>query len=252
MKKDNFLNHYNEVTELSVYEKMGDDDDDRKEKLKTKIDAEKKEFKSNITYIFSLDFKNLNFSRDMLLYLTLGLFFIISLIELFFKKNFLCIMSVIILLYATIYCTSKLCSLQDTRYSQIAVWNLFNSSTMFVKGIYPNFLKNNDYAKIIVISNIFYIVSLILAIMPVFSYLPNVILIGVLISYFLSFCNRDIEIVKQSTSKLCLCIPILIIITSIIGSILYGGNGINFTGYTTWLMLYYFNYLIKDFHFKDM
>ena len=250
MKKDNILNHYNEDTELSIPEISFENAE--AERLKNEAFKEKEEFKSLIKSFIISDFKKIDFNRDMLLYLTLALFLIISLIGAIFGRKIGNLISVILLAYLTIYITTNMCEFQNTRYTNIATWNLYNSLKMLVKSIAPNLVENFDYIKIISFSNIIFIGTFILAIIPSYSYLSLFSLMIVLVSYLSSFCNQDFEAIKESTKLLSNIGPIILILTAIIGSIFYSSDALNLTGYMVWLIIYFINNLIKNYEFKEV
>ena len=250
MKKYNILNHYNKDTELSVNGISFEDDE--KERLEKETFKEQEEYKFMIKSLVIPDFNKINFTRDTLLYLTLGLFFIISLIGAFFGRKIGNVFAIILLLYVTVCVTDKMCEFPNTRYMNIATWNLYNSVKMLLKSVFPNLLEKFDYIKIISFSNVIYIASLVIGVIPSYSYLAIVSLILVSISYLSSFCNQDFESIKESIKLLNNISPIILIITSIIGSIFYSSDALNLVGYMVWLIIYYINHSIKNYEFKEI
>lgn len=250
MKQYNILNHYNKETELSMPGMSFEDEE--KERLEKETIQEKEEFKSIFKNIVIPNFKEINFTRDTLLYLTLGLFFIISLIGAFFGGKIGNVVAVMFLLYITICVTTRICEFPNTRYMNIATWNLSNSLRMLLKSVFPNLIEKFDYIKVISFSNIIYIATLIIAIIPSCSYLAVVSLMLALISYSSSLCNQDFEPIKESVKLLNNISPIILIVTSIMGSIFYSSDALNLVGYVVWLIIHYINHLIKDYEFKEV
>lgn len=250
MKKDNILNHYNKNTELSMPGISFESEE--KERLEEEALREKEEVKSVFKNIVLPDFKKINFTRDILLYLTLGLFFILSLVGAFFKKEIGNVVAVIFLSYITVHTTTNICEFPNTRYMNIATWNLSNSLKMLFKSIFPNLVEKLDYTKVILFSNILYITTLVIAIIPSYSYLSIVSLIMMSMAYLSSFCNQDFESIKESIKLLNNVSPIILNLTAIVGSIFYSSDALNLVGYMIWVILYFINNLIKNYDFKEV
>lgn len=250
MKKYNILNNYNEDTELPIY--MSSFEDGEEELKKQENLKEKEKFKIIINSLMIPNLKKINFMREMQLYLILSLFFIIALINLFWGKRIGNFIAVTFLLYITTCVTSKLCELPNTRYTNIATWNLSNSIKMTFKSIFPELMQKFDYINFISFSNIMYIALLIIAIIPSYSYLILISLTILLISYLYSFSNQDLEPIKDSLKTLNNLSFIILITTAIIGSVFYGSDALNLVGYLTWLILYALNHLIQHYEFKEV
>lgn len=250
MKKYNILNNYDEDTELPVHMSSFENTDD--DSKKQEIVKEKEQLNIIITSLMIPDLKKIKITRDIQLYLTLSLFFIIAIINLFFGKQIGNFIAVICLIYLTICATSKIYEVPNTRYTNIATWNLSNSVKMIFKSIFPTLIEKIDYIKFMSFSNLVYVISLCIAIIPSYAYLSLASLTVLLISYSYSFSNQDLESIKESLNKLNNLSFIILIITSIISSLFYGSNAINSVGYTTWLILYCVNNSIHNYEFKEI
>lgn len=251
MKQYNILNNYNEDTELNLYISAFDNDND--DNLKNEeITKEKEQLKIILTNLLIPDFKKINITRDVQLYLTLSLFFIIAIINIFLRKQISNYIAVMFLIYTTLCLTTKLNEIPNTRYANITTWNLSNSLKMIFKLVFPTITEKIDYIKLMSFSNLIHIILLGIAIIPSYSYLTLISLTIILISYLYSFSHQDLESIKESTNNLNTISFLILIITSIIGSIFYGSNAINLVGYITWLILYSINYAIKDYEFKKI
>ena len=196
--KNNLLNNYNKETELTPssthfsnnnYNDTNNDKDDNHKKYE------------NIIKVFSIDFSKIDIKKDMIVYSTLLFFILMSIFFGILNKKMDVIISSILISYITLYLLSKIFLLQNTRYTNIAVWNLYSSLSMLFKSINNDNSDDNqlkiDYYKIIQYSIILYFSSLVIGFIPTISFLNVLSIISLLISYILAFSNKDLDVIQE-------------------------------------------------------
>lgn len=250
MKENNIYNHYNRNTELSVPEiSFKEDELENKEK---EIQLNKEEIKTLLELIFLPNINKLDFKGNIFLYIVLGVFSFITIIDLFINKVFGNLLAILLLIYITIIVSSKLIKLENTRYINIATWNLYNSLTMLIKALMPEFIKKINYAKFISCSSIIYILTLVVGIVPSFEFLSFISLILLISSYITAFYYKDFEIIKESLKILAKLSPVIISIGGILGGLFYGSDAINIVGYISWLIIYSIDVATREYIFKEV
>lgn len=238
-------------------------DDESTELAKPQISIEQKdnnkeekeilnEFKSLINIIMLPNMENINLKRDKYLYITLIMYFLISIICIFTSFKLANFFMILILMYITLVTTTKITELPNSRYMKIATWNLYNSLSLTIKGINANIIKYSIYHRFLTFTNIAFFISLGIGIIPSFSHISIIALFLLLISYISSFCNQDLESIQESLKHINLISPIIINICSIIGSFIYGSNALNITGYLIWLFLHSSYHSLKNYKFENI
>ena len=250
MKKNDILYNNDESKELILPEISFEKD--KEEKIKKEQMNNKEEYKNLFKSIFIPNMNELDFKTNIILYMVLGIYFIIGLVSVFTRKEVGNLIGIILLTYLTISTASKLREFKNTRYMNIATWNLYNSLTMVIKAVIPELIENIDYVKFISFASIAYISSLVIGLVPSFSFLSIVALILLFISYISAFCNKDFEIIKDSVKALSKIALGVLVIIGIIGGILYGSDSLNMTGYITLLAIYSIDKIIKEYVFVEV
>lgn len=250
MKENNILYHYNEETELSIPEASFKEEHEAKLK-KEQLDN-KKESRDIIHWLLVPKKDELNIKENMIAYIVLLIYFILLIINTLLRKEFIYLIGIIPLTYITVQISSKIYKFQNTRYMHIATWNLYSSLTMIVKASMYEFTESINYVKFISYTTTIYIISLVLGIIPSFSFLSMVALIALIYSFIIAFYNRDFEIIKESCGFLNKISPIIIIAGSIMGSIFFGAGSVNMIGYVVWLAIYMINATIEEYNFEEM
>lgn len=248
MNQNNLFNSPNKNTELSKPQ-ISIDTINFEEMEEEK---NKKALTSVAKSIFIPNFENININKNIFLYITLGVFFIISLICIFTAQKISNFFAILVLFYLTLIVTTKIQVMPNTRYMNITTWNLYNAVKMLIKAVFPNLINSIDYAKFLSVANIFYIVSLAIAIIPSYSFVSIFALIILIASYITSFCNKDFESIKESTKFLNNITAVIINITAIAGAIIYSSDSLNLTGYMIWLFIHSLNMTIENYEFKDI
>lgn len=250
MKKNDILYNNGENKELVLPEISFEEEKD--EKIKREQINNKEEYKNIFKSIFVPNMKELDFKSNIILYLVLGIYFLIGIVSVFTRKEIGNILGIILLVYITISITSKLREFKNTRYMNIATWNLYNSLMMIVKAVIPELIENIDYAKFISFVSIVYMASLAIGLIPSFSFLSIVALILLFIAYISAFCNKDFDIIKDSVKAISKISPVILIVVGIIGGVFYGSDSLNMAGYITWLAIYSIDKIIKEYVFIEV
>lgn len=249
MQKNNILNNYNKETELTPsHTHFSQENYD-----KNTVNSKNKEY-VNILSNLSINFNNINFKKDIPVYSTLIFFISMSILFGILNKKIDAIISVALLSYITLLLLSKVFILENTRYTKIAIWNLYTSLSMLLKISKSDESAESsiDYFEIMYFSTILYFVSLIVGFIPTISFINILSIIVILISYILAFCNADLDIIKDSLKTIKKYSPLALIISFMLGVTFYNSYALNFAGYITWLILYIIYFAIKDFVFEEI
>lgn len=250
MKKNDILHNNGKSKELILPEISFEED--KEEKIKKEQMNNKEEYKKLFKSILVPNTTELNFKTNIILYLVLGIYFFIGVISAFTRKEFGNILGILMLTYITISITSKLREFENTRYMNIATWNLYNSLTMLIKAVIPELINNIDYAKFISFASITYVSSLAIGLIPSFSFLSITALVLLFIAYISAFCNKDFEIIKDSVKALAKIAPGILVVMGIIGGVFYGSDALNMAGYITWIIIYSIDKIIKEYIFIEV
>ena len=249
MQKNNILNNYNKETELTPSHTYFSE----KDYVNNKDSNEDKEYR-NMLNSFSIDFSKINIKKDISVYSTLIFFILMSILFGILNKKIDVVISVALLSYITLFLLSKDFVLENTRYTKIAVWNLYSSLAMLLKTFKSDEDAEStiDYSKVMYCSNILYFISLIIGFIPTMSFLNVLSIILMLISYILAFCNTDLDMIKESLKTIKKFSPYVLVISFMLGVTFYNSYALNFAGYITWLVLYIIYFAIKDYVFEEI
>ena len=249
MQKNNILNNYNKETELTQSNTSFSQEDYEKDTVKNK----NKEY-INILSNLSVDFSNINIKKDISVYLTLIFFASMSILFGVLNKKIDVVISVALLTYITLLLLNKVFVLENTRYTKIAVWNLYSSLSILLKTFKSDENTESiiDYSQVTYFSTILYFVSLIIGFMPTMSFFNILSTVLIFISYTLAFSNADLEIIKDSLKTIKKFSPYVLVVSFMFGVNFYSTYALNFTGYMTWLVLYIIYFAIKDYAFEEI
>lgn len=250
MKNNNVLHTTNKNEELCSPEIHFEYD--KEKKIKQEKETDREEYSSILKRIFLPNEKVIDFKKDLIQSVTMGFFLISSIINIILNKDLIGFLTSLILIYITILINSNVSTLENNRYIDVAIWNLYNSTKMIVKGTASSFVENYSYTKFVLLSSIFCISTFVIGIVPQFNSLSVISLPLLIISYIHCFYHKDINTIKDSLKSVDLILPITLILSSIIGPILFGLNSINMTGYLVWLIIHSINTILKDYTFTEI
>lgn len=249
MRQNNILNNMNKDTELSPVTTYSNVDN---KKIKDEENKNKLNDINNALKFFKIDFKSIDIKENLTVYLVLAFLIIISLICGIINKKFDIFIGIIVLIYATILLLSKEIVLPNTRYTHISTWNLYNSLNMIIKSLFPDLIDELNYSQFISFSSILCMVSIFLGFVPYLSFILIISLMLLIASYLYSFCNKDVDLIKESLKYINTVSPFVIVSSTIVGCFIYKIYGININGYILWIILKLIESFIREYKFEEI
>lgn len=244
MHKNNILNNYNKNTELTPSLDSSHFNTDSQENINVKKES------SALIKKLSINFNEIDFKKDIILYSTLIFFNFIAIVFGFLEKKFDIIVSIVIINYLTLFVSTKSLKIKNNRYMDISILNLCTSLNMLFKEILEN--KELNYEKSIRFSIILYLSSSLIAFVPSFRCLILVSFNILIFSFILALCNKDGEIIKESLTFIKNYTPVILVFSFMIGINFYQVNALNYTGFMGWIILYKLQETLNDYSFDKI
>ena len=244
MHKNNLLNNYNKDTELTPSLDSNHLNKD------IQRDTNPKEEYSTLIKKLSINFSEINFKKDIILYSTLIFFNFIAVIFGFLEKKFDVIISMMLISYLTLFISTKSFKLENNRYTDVSILNICTSLNMFFKALFGN--KELHYVEYLKYSVILYFGSSLISCVPSFRYLILISFVILISSFILVLSNKDGDILKESLLAIKNYTPAILVLSFMIGINFYNVNALNFTGYIGWLILYKLHQILTDYDFNKI
>lgn len=244
MHKNNLLNNYNKNTELTPSLDSSYLNKD------IQHSTNPKEEHSTLIKKLSINFSEIDFKKDIILYSILIFFNFIAIIFGFLEKKFDVIISMMTINYLTLFISTKSFKLENNRYNDVSILNICTSLNMFFKALFGS--KQLDYERYIKFSVILYLSSSLISLVPSFRYLVLISFTILIYSFMLALCNKDGEIVKESLRAIKNYTPAILVLSFMMGVNLYNINALNFTGFIGWIILYKLHQALSDYNFDKI
>lgn len=210
--------------------------------------------KSNISLMKMLKLNNLltlDINKYMNAYITIFMYFIISIISAIMFGEFSAIFGTVMAGYLVVLFNDKTNELDNTNFVQVAMSNLSNSINMVLKSGYLYKYKK-DSCYLVETSTSVFLAMICLSASNTFRILLGISFFTLLLSYLISFSNKDLDLIKSSLFLISKYGYTSLLIGTFLFIFIFKSSAINLFGFSLLLICNYLNNLIINYDFRSI